>query len=75
MCSLFVQYPPAGAVCFFVVSPADHLLAVRVCNHLRMKVDKVLIHWASAKIKFAAVRLESGDAGGAASGRGGNVSL
>eukprot|EP00762_Andalucia_godoyi_P003514 ANDGO_04278.mRNA.1 Vacuolar protein sorting-associated protein 16 homolog len=35
-----------------LVERNKHLLAVRVCDWLRLKVDMVLVHWACQKVKF-----------------------
>ncbi|KAG5462109.1 MAG: Vps16, N-terminal region-domain-containing protein, partial [Olpidium bornovanus] len=32
-----------------------HLLAVRICEYLKMRTDRVLIHWACAKVKKSVV--------------------
>ncbi|KAL1915507.1 uncharacterized protein VTP21DRAFT_6631 [Calcarisporiella thermophila] len=34
-----------------LVNRHHHLLAVRICEYLKMKTDRVLIHWACTKIK------------------------
>ena len=34
-----------------LVNRRQHLLAWRICDHLKIKGDTVLVHWASAKVK------------------------
>ncbi|CAG8511137.1 12226_t:CDS:10 [Acaulospora morrowiae] len=34
-----------------LINRHHHLLALRICEYLKMRIDRVLIHWACAKIK------------------------
>ncbi|KAG9293340.1 hypothetical protein G9A89_007586 [Geosiphon pyriformis] len=34
-----------------LINRHNHLLALRICEYLKMRTDRVLIHWACAKIK------------------------
>lgn len=37
-----------------LISHYHHLLAARISEYLKIKVDRVLIHWACCKVKTAA---------------------
>ena len=34
-----------------LINRHQHLLALRICEYLQMKTDKVLVHWACTKVK------------------------
>ncbi|KAG0268380.1 hypothetical protein DFQ27_006874 [Actinomortierella ambigua] len=34
-----------------LISRHQYLLAIRICEHLKMRTDRILIHWACSKIK------------------------
>lgn len=40
-----------------------HLLAVRVCDHLRLRRDRVAVHWACKKIAKACSEASAGEPG------------
>eukprot|EP00003_Mantamonas_plastica_P023305 TRINITY_DN416_c0_g1_i1.p1 TRINITY_DN416_c0_g1~~TRINITY_DN416_c0_g1_i1.p1 ORF type:complete len:831 (-),score=270.28 TRINITY_DN416_c0_g1_i1:30-2522(-) len=34
-----------------LINRHEHLLAIRICEYLKLKTDRVLVHWACAKVK------------------------
>lgn len=36
-----------------LISRHQYLLAIRICEYLKMRTDRILIHWACSKIKIS----------------------
>ena len=49
----YTQYLTLGADCIIdrLTARYEYLLAIRICQYLKMEVDKVIVHWACTKIK------------------------